>query len=199
MASASSSAGPSSAKIIVVGPQGCGKTVISNFLSGYAERIEPDETISPTAGCRILEFEAEAPSGGFGPDRFPVEIWDCSGDQKYANCWPALQQDADGVVIVFNPDKPSDERDLSLWHEWFVSNAGLSNERCMIVSFPHGRSSRRVDLPSALRSIPFVEASVGGGSGLQKGFRRWLPAVRARWEERSGEGGEMERGRRPGK
>lgn len=144
------------------------------------------------------------------------------------------------MIIVFNPEKPSDERDLSLWcargvhrlprpvphpppaphrrpprHEWFVSNPGLGSERCMVVSFSHGRSSRRADLraygcgmgrfaPSplshaatALRSVPLVEAALGMESSLQKGFKRWLPAVRARWEERSG--ATSEAGRRPGK
>lgn len=101
MASADS-AGPSSAKIIVVGPQGCGKTVISNFLVGYAEAIQADETITPTAGCRILEFEAEAPSSSFGSDRFPIELWDCSGDQKCGFCCGFR---ARGAVVVVAPTR----------------------------------------------------------------------------------------------
>ena len=59
-------------KIILVGPKGAGKTMIGNFISGHSENLPaPDlAKYNPTAGVRIMEFEA-----GNGS----VELWDSSG------------------------------------------------------------------------------------------------------------------------
>ena len=43
------------AKILVVGPPKCGKTVLSNFLSDATENIGTE--YRPTKGVRIVEFE----------------------------------------------------------------------------------------------------------------------------------------------
>ena len=49
-------------KILVLGPKRCGKTSISNFISGFEEN--PNfEVYKPTAGTRILEFERVAKAG----------------------------------------------------------------------------------------------------------------------------------------
>ncbi len=63
-------------KVIVVGPQGCGKTLISNFLMGQSENLTA-EKYEPTIGCRILENDIN-----FGSLTMNVELWDVSGDNK---------------------------------------------------------------------------------------------------------------------
>ena len=84
-------------KLLVVGPQKCGKTSISNYVSGKTLELNnaslPNSQISnrdtpydPTIGARILEFEHHATGGT------SIELWDVSGDQAYEPCWPAVLQ-----------------------------------------------------------------------------------------------------------
>jgi len=64
-------------KLVIAGPQGVGKSLISNFLAGQADKLVGDST--PTAGVRILEFETKVRGV---PDMLNVELWDSSGDHK---------------------------------------------------------------------------------------------------------------------
>lgn len=63
-------------KVIVVGPQGSGKSLISNYLMGQSELLV-SEKYEPTIGCRILENDIS-----FGNLTMSVELWDVSGDNK---------------------------------------------------------------------------------------------------------------------
>ena len=65
-------------KIIVAGPQGTGKTLISNFLAGQSDKLV-GETYSPTAGVRILEFSSKVKGVN---EPVNIELWDSSGDHK---------------------------------------------------------------------------------------------------------------------
>ena len=38
-----------------------------------------------------------------------VELWDTSGNLKFQSHWPALSNDANGVVFVFNPGESENE------------------------------------------------------------------------------------------
>ena len=88
-----------------------GKTAISNFLSSQSEKLAID-TYNPTAGVRILEFETELQ--GSGPEKVGVEIWDISGDHTFEGCWRAVMNEADGVLLVYNPDAPSQDQQVFL-------------------------------------------------------------------------------------
>lgn len=66
-------------KICVVGPKGCGKSVIANFLAGQAGGLV-EGAYTPTAGVRILEYEASVPRTS---QPVNVELWDASGDHAY--------------------------------------------------------------------------------------------------------------------
>ena len=90
-------------KIVVAGPQGSGKSAISSFLAGQTEGLRVD-SYSATAGVRILEFDTQVKSVS---EPVSVELWDASGDHAYENCWKAIMQGADGVVLVYNPDSRS--------------------------------------------------------------------------------------------
>jgi len=75
-----------------------------------------------------------------------VELWDCSGHQRFEPCWPAMMQDADAVVLVYNPENRGHERGIELWHEWFVQKAGVDDNRCLVFahhSSPHANQRKR--------------------------------------------------------
>lgn len=68
----------------------------------------------PTQAVRIVEFESyelSAEDMRVEPD---VELWDCSGDQKFEQCWPAIRRFADAVIIVANADFNKGQ-DLVFW------------------------------------------------------------------------------------
>jgi Rab-like protein 5 len=49
-----------------------------------------------------------------GRKRFSIQLWDCSGDDRFQNCWPALQNGAQGLILVRNGTEPLDEQDKQL-------------------------------------------------------------------------------------
>ncbi|CAN8015127.1 unnamed protein product [Ixodes persulcatus] len=124
-------------KIIVVGPCQSGKTVISNFLAEATENSSGK--YQPTQGVRILEFESGPVLVKGRQSRTAVELWDCSGDQKYELCWPAFSKDAQGVVFVYSPVHKNIYREFDLWHSHFVQSQGLKDAQCVV--FCHRKSS----------------------------------------------------------
>ena len=34
---------------------------------------------------------------------------------RYEGCWAAMAKDASGIVFIYNPDQPSQEKDLESW------------------------------------------------------------------------------------
>ena len=51
-----------------------------------------------------------------------VELWDCSGDQKFESCWPAITSGSHGLLFVLNADDMPE--DLIVEH-WFKSRLYL--------------------------------------------------------------------------
>ena len=82
-------------KILFVGPSKGGKSSIVSFLAGIQDGPTPSATPTPTVAVRILELERHGT---------PVELWDVSGDQSYETTWPAIQQGATGVVLIYDPE-----------------------------------------------------------------------------------------------
>ena len=119
-------------KIIAAGPKATGKTVICNFLSNHNDKLDPPESYCPTAGVRILEFQPSVP--GINEEVITVELWDMSGDQMYESCWKAIMQEADGVILVYNPDAPAQDQQISDWFEYFVRRNGLRDEQCIVLA-----------------------------------------------------------------
>lgn len=83
-------------KIVVVGPQKSGKSGLVSFLAGVSDS-PTGLAMEPTIALRILETERKG---------IPIELWDTSGDQSFENTWPAVQKDADGIMLVYNPEIP---------------------------------------------------------------------------------------------
>lgn len=59
-------------KILVIGPEGSGKTAITNFLCGKSNVL--DVPYRPTAGVRIVETQQEIKNRNV-----TIELWDVSG------------------------------------------------------------------------------------------------------------------------
>lgn len=51
---------------------------------------------------------------------------------RFEACWKAIMLDADGVVLVYNPDSPGQDQQLQDWFNFFVRNNGLKEEQCLI-------------------------------------------------------------------
>lgn len=79
------------------GPSKSGKTACATYLAGLSDSIVPAAAPAPTIGVRVLELERQG---------IAVELWDVSGDQAFETTWPAVQQGADGVVLVYAPEVP---------------------------------------------------------------------------------------------
>lgn len=116
---------------------------------------------SISAPCRILEFD-ELIGTPHGELSRRVELWDCSGDQKFEGCWPAICDALDGAVVSFDPTNKSQANDVRIWCEWFCKRAGLSDGQ--VVIFAHGELSG-VHKPLSVRAgdrtviVPIVNVS----------------------------------------
>eukprot|EP01086_Lenisia_limosa_P018101 TRINITY_DN96_c0_g1_i2.p1 TRINITY_DN96_c0_g1~~TRINITY_DN96_c0_g1_i2.p1 ORF type:complete len:187 (-),score=19.24 TRINITY_DN96_c0_g1_i2:76-636(-) len=142
------------AKIIIVGPPSVGKSVISDFLSDFKE--VPSDVYKPTKGVRIHEFERViARPGKRSSVIINIQLWDVSGEKEYADCWPAIQQDVDGVIMVFNPEARQ-EQEVEQWFNEMVVPTGLP-ESAVIVCAHQGSSQnspKKVKLARSLMRIP---------------------------------------------
>uniref|UniRef100_A0A671QPA2 Intraflagellar transport protein 22 homolog n=2 Tax=Sinocyclocheilus anshuiensis TaxID=1608454 RepID=A0A671QPA2_9TELE len=146
-------------KILLIGPSECGKTVLASFLSDTTETIGAD--YSPTQGVRILEFESQSLSNDNKKSACEVELWDCAGDFKFESCWPALMKDANGVVIVFNPDVPSHLKEIETWHSTFISSQGLQDAQCLLIAHHKpgsGAGTTRPPLAPQLNKLPLIHS-----------------------------------------
>ena len=124
-------------KVLMVGPQEAGKTVLSNILADIAEG--PSDVYRPTKAWRIVEFEKDVPLAvkkQFAGNIF-VELWDCSGDIKYKNCWPAIHKGAQGIIFVYNPKDPDAESNMEFFINEFAKKASVLPKQCMAYANHH--------------------------------------------------------------
>lgn len=118
------------AKVLVVGPKDSGKTRLANYIAEFETQPALDE-YAPTAGARILEFDRDvAQPGKRGLSQLAVELWDCSGDQCYESCWPAILSGATGCILVFEASK---SQEGMRWFSAYVKKLGLSSAQVLVV------------------------------------------------------------------
>eukprot|EP01039_Chlorochromonas_danica_P011469 gene11468-12828_t len=159
-------------KVIVVGPKACGKTQISNFLLGQTDSLVIGN-ISPTAGCRILEGEVK----GKGNNPISVELWDTSGDPRYEACWRAVMAEADGVILIYNPDAPAQEQQLSDWFDFFVRKNGLKDEQCMIFAHRNINATERFRAPPIFSKVSASVTTTQSGEDMKAMFENFIKEV----------------------
>ena len=130
-------------KIVVAGPEKSGKSTIVNMLTDQREVVREDEApYIPTVGCRIIEIERMTKGG--------VELWDSSGNLDDSSCWPAIGTDANGVIFVYN--NPSQEKELTLWHDTFAKKYGIHNKNVLLIMFHAKKGRIAFDLPTCFES-----------------------------------------------
>jgi hypothetical protein len=163
-------------KILLVGPSKARKSAIASFVTGIAESI--GDSIGPTMGVRILECDR----GGNA-----VELWDVSGDQAFEGTWPAIQKDADGILLLCDPEGAGQARELELWHEWFVQKTGIPPERVAAWAVtPTPYMGVLPTLPDASVSVePF---SVDTAESMRRAFDRFVNRVASDIGEGGGSG-----------
>lgn len=76
-------------KILVLGPTKSGKSTVANLLGDLQDGLS--SIYRPTIGCRIVDFERDAPQSIHNFSKIHVELWDVSGDFKYEKCWAPIQ------------------------------------------------------------------------------------------------------------
>ncbi|KAM8797222.1 intraflagellar transport protein 22 homolog [Eudromia elegans] len=148
------------AKVLLVGPCESGKTVLANFVS---ESIEGIGSYVPTQGVRILEYEKPNLNGSSKGAGCRFELWDCSGDQKFETCWPALMKDSHGVVIVFNPELPSHLKEIEMWYSCFVQQQPLQDSQCLPVAHHkpgHAGDTENLTLASPLNKLKLIHSNL---------------------------------------
>ncbi|XP_076434795.1 uncharacterized protein LOC143274759 isoform X2 [Babylonia areolata] len=162
---------------VVRGMVQCGKTVICNFLADATEVSGGD--YRPTQGVRILEFEVNGLSVP-GRSSVDVELWDCSGDNKFEACWPAITQDAMGVIFVYNPDQPNHDQDLEKWYKFFGSQKSVKINGCMVFEHhkPNASEVVRTELPSGFSKMPRVSTNIEEDpDSVRNGFNKFLEMI----------------------
>ena len=115
-------------KIIIVGPQKVGKTVIANSLSEFSHTISPD--YHPTVGVRVLETEKTYTDEQISAipilkknklSKVKIELWDMSGDRRFESTWPAIKYGANGVIIVLDAVNDKFEGVIDEWMNNFCT------------------------------------------------------------------------------
>ncbi|XP_065203594.1 intraflagellar transport protein 22 homolog [Planococcus citri] len=117
-------------KVIVVGPQQAGKTLISNIITDMTENAYSQ--YEPTEGVRILEIETPVSLNTMQNSNVDIELWDCGGSQRYQPCWPVIQLDTQGIIFVCNPQSSDQLPELELLYDYFVTQNNMNDYNCVV-------------------------------------------------------------------
>merc|ERR1719335_1779580 len=72
-------------------------------------------------------------------------------DDKYSSCWPAVQKDAVGVVLVYNPDVPQQSAEVEAWYQNFSRAMDMPPKQCMVIQTL--REGKKAPLPNTLQAL----------------------------------------------
>ena len=64
-----------------------------------------------------------------------------AGDHTFESCWGAIMNEADAVLLVYNPDAAGQDQQLADWYEFFVRRNGLKDEQCLIFAHRQNKTS----------------------------------------------------------
>ncbi|PFX24138.1 Intraflagellar transport protein 22-like [Stylophora pistillata] len=178
-----------------------GKTVITNFLSDATETSGGE--YHPTQGVRILEFESSGIEISPGKTaNCEVELWDCSGNHKFSTCWAAFQKDTNGVLIIYNPDQSSHDKELetcgtslhpelvassTFGYTQFVQSQGLKDSQCMVFAHrrPSAADTTRSQIPSVLSRVKCIQTNLDEEpETVRDEFHNFLAKVISNWTDK---------------
>ncbi|XP_026482839.1 intraflagellar transport protein 22 homolog [Ctenocephalides felis] len=165
-------------KIVLIGPPQSGKSMIANSLSEVNENLE----IYPTQGCRIVEFELNDIYVNQKSTNVLIELWDCSGQHKFSNCWPIIRHMAQGVVLVHTEYNQGTQQELDLLYNYFVTQNGLSAKCCLVFNHTGDRVGK---LGSSFLRISQVKVDLAEVEVLKKDFSEFISSL---LQEQSGDG-----------
>ena len=142
--------------------------------------------------ARILEFERDLPGDNrnFDTPTASIELWDVSGNQQYERTYPAIMQDCDAVILVYDAVDRAQEQEVTLWFEWFVTNSGLDDrQRCLVLAHSSGveRPRGRVTPPRQLQSAAFATTNFEEVALIEKEFVMLCERVKRGKEKSNGE------------
>ncbi|CAM9877057.1 unnamed protein product [Chrysoparadoxa australica] len=124
-------------------------------------------------------MEYEKAPGNSGA-KVNIELWDVSGDQSYEGCWPAILKDADGVLLVYNPEIPAHEPEVGIWYDQFVKGGKLSDEQCLAFSHrTQSRSQGRARPPPKLSHVTVAATTFDSAKQVSSAFDDFLRTVHA--------------------
>lgn len=164
-------------KILLIGPSKVGKTTIANFLSEHTDTLRAKDTYTPTAALRVVEFERDISNDQYsGNHNVAVQLWDVAGDHKYEMCWPAIMKDADGVVMVYNPDNKAHEKEIEIWYEFFAREAGIDDDKCLALAHTPTPGPKPRP-PKALQHVRLQGTSFESPGLLRMEFDKYVAAM----------------------
>ncbi len=50
-------------------------------------------------------------------------------------------QDADGVILVYNPDSPGHDQQIGDWFDFFVRKNNMRDEQCIVFAHRQGENT----------------------------------------------------------
>lgn len=153
-------------KVLLVGPKHSGKSCMANHLASLADIT--GKQYSATKALRIVEFERKITFRGKS-ENVNVELWDCSGDQTFSSCWPAILQDTDGILFLYSPIE-NQESELKSWYDrFFISQRLKPNVGLVFAHFKSLNEKKLLEpLQEPLNKFPREETCLDAPSERYK-------------------------------
>ncbi|KAG4087419.1 P-loop containing nucleoside triphosphate hydrolase protein [Neocallimastix lanati (nom. inval.)] len=167
-------------KIFIIGPPNSGKTAIANYLADLNKSLSSDYT--PTQGVRILELDQIIKTTSKGSRKqqqtnVSIELWDCSGEDRFKTIWPNLSSIANGLILVYDQENRLTEKDIDEWLSYF----SLNEKQCMIYAYNKDSNSKKgkVDHKIPIHSVSIVDEP----DNIKKTFDGFLTQVYVEMQE----------------
>jgi small GTP-binding protein len=162
-----------SAKFIIIGNSGVGKTAI---LRRLVEDAFTDVS-HPTVG---VEFESKILT--IGDRKMKLQIWDTAGQERFKSIARAYYRNATGVILAFDITDRASFDDLDMWLNDVQS---LCNPRAVIQLIGNKTdlaSKREISVAEAeafaeRHNVTYLETSAKSGDGVNEAFVRAATAI----------------------
>ncbi len=82
--------------------------------------------------------------------------------------------DADGVILVYNPDAPSQDQQLADWFEYFVRKNNLRDEQCLLVALRPGQGGEKFKPPPLFSRVTALLAGPDKGPEVKAKFESFM-------------------------